>query len=345
MALAVSEFQLLLVQLAADLGIKLTALIAHLDKLDQREQLAFITEAYPELARAYLAASGEVSVQWYNEQPTTSAFIAETVDLIPDERLAASGRWALLQTDPVKALMGSAQRAVMDQSRETIVTNVDAEYEHEPTDKPLGTRWARHASANACGFCRMLATRGAIYRNDGVVYDAKTGTHRTVVKGRSVDPYSSDERAIRAGALTRDQALENRSRYVSARQAAKVGKMVGDLRNRPLRGTQKLGEKYHDHCHCIAVPVRPGGFYEPPDYVEQWQDDYIAASRQSMDPKVIARLMEKDAADGGAEGAKVEYVEVRYPPDANGYRRVKRVVKDSGVHKAAQQSPEWDVLG
>lgn len=154
MALAVSEFQLVLVQLAADLGIKIGRLLAGMDRLDKAEGLAFITEAYPELALAYLAASNELSVQFYNEQPTVSDFEAQSIDLIPVERLAISGRWALLENDPVQALTGSATRAVMDQSRDTIVENVEVEE---------GARWARHASANACPWCRMLTTRGAVY--------------------------------------------------------------------------------------------------------------------------------------------------------------------------------------
>lgn len=162
MALAVSEFQLLLTQLAADLGIKVDRLVRQMDRLDTPEQLAFITDAYPELAGPYLAASGQVSAQWYAEQPVSpaprgvAAFVAEAAELLPGSRLAASGRWAILQQDPIQSLQGSATRAVFDESRLTIVENADRE----------GVRWARHASANACGFCRMLATRGAVYRGN-----------------------------------------------------------------------------------------------------------------------------------------------------------------------------------
>ncbi|QDF19736.1 capsid maturation protease [Mycobacterium phage LilSpotty] len=158
MALAVSEFQLLLVQLAADLGIRLGRLFTRIDRLDKSEAFAFITDAYPELALPYIASSGELAVQFYNDQPTVSDFVAEPIDLIPDDRLAASGRWALTQNDPVHAITGSAERAVLDQSRDTILENVEAE---------AGATWARHASANACPFCRMLCTRGAAYLTRG----------------------------------------------------------------------------------------------------------------------------------------------------------------------------------
>ncbi|MFI1913474.1 hypothetical protein [Nocardia sp. NPDC020380] len=47
--------------------------------------------------------------------------------------------------------------------------------------------------------------------------------------------------------------------------------------------------QFHDNCRCMAVPVRPGGKYEPPAYVEQWEDEYKAAraAADSGDPNAI----------------------------------------------------------
>jgi len=288
MALAVAEFQLLLVKLAADLGIKIYRLIRQMGRLDQREQLAFITDAYPELATAYLSAAGALSAQWYNEQPVrvpragVAVFEAEPADLLPTGQLAANGRWSMLQADPMKSLQGSAVRAVFDQSRQTVLENLAAEYEVSEDEVVAGpgTRWARHASANACAFCRVLATRGAVYRSE---------QSATRIVGRSLDLTISDRRRLRQGQgfatmseidkAAVDEALERRSRYSSTRAATKAGKRVGDKKVGSLRGERKYGDKYHDNCHCIAVPVRPGGSYEPPDYVEQWEWDYIDAVR------------------------------------------------------------------
>lgn len=285
MSLAVSEFQLLLTRLAVDLGIKVDRLLQRLDRLDERERLAFISDAYPELARAYLAAAMATTVQWYDEQPVATpkpgvaAFVAEAVDLIPDERLAASGRWALLQGKPVESLQGTAARAVFDQSRQTVLQNLAAEYGvSEAEIQAPGTRWARHASANACSFCKLMATRGAVYRSE---------SSATKVRGRSLELTTADRRQLRQGQgfaplseldpAAVDEALERRSRYTNARAAKKAGKLVGDRKTGALRGSQKYGDKYHDWCHCTAVPVRPGGFYDPPPYVEQWERDYVEA--------------------------------------------------------------------
>lgn len=58
------------------------------------------------------------------------------------------------------------------------------------------------------------------------------------------------------------------------------------------RAKRKPGQKYHDHCYCLAVPVRSGG-YEPPDYVQQWQADYEKAHAEyGSDPAAISRAMD-----------------------------------------------------
>lgn len=338
MALAVAEFQLLLTQLAADLGIKIDRLIPQLDRFDRVESLVFLTEAYPQLAHAYLRASSELSAVFYEEQPAIAprpgraSFVAKATDLLPDERLSANARWALQQRNPAEALKGSAVRAIFDQSRQTMLENLADEYQ-----VPLrqlgdaGTRWARHAAVNACGFCKMLATRGAVYRSRGVAYDEEAGVHRTVVAGRGASLTAGDRRRIASGNESAENALSRRERYVSTRRAAKQGREVGDLRTGQLRGSQSHADRYHDNCHCVAVPVRPGGSYEPPDYTQRWESNYVAASRESADPKVIARLMDHEDAPA------IRMVEIEtYSTSANGWV-TKKVPADSPAARASRR--------
>ncbi|MFT4125087.1 MAG: hypothetical protein QM662_02500 [Gordonia sp. (in: high G+C Gram-positive bacteria)] len=290
---AVPEFQGLLAELARKLGVGVEKLLSRLDRLSPAEQYAFVTEAYPELAASFLAASGDLTAQWYAEQPTAptapgvALFDPESAPLPPVEQLAANARWALTQNLVIPALQGAATRALFNASRDTVLLNVERE----------GVRWARHASANACGFCRMLATRGAVYTSSAAA---------TRVVGRSVDISVGDRRAIAAGTLTRDQARANRSVYASARAAARAGKHVGDTKDRRLRGNAAKGDRYHDHCHCIAIPVRAGDTYEPAPYVEQWEDDYRAARDAGLTSAPdIARFMEKGRAAAAKMKAKV----------------------------------------
>ncbi len=199
---------------------------------------AWVIDAFPELVAQYGSIAGDLAAEWYEESAPALAYQATAAPLPPLAKWAASASWALNVGDGTTALDllgGTAQRGIYDQYRTTIVQNAEAE----------GSTWARHASANACSFCRMLATRG--------------------------DVYGSKEKAERVG---------GRGKALSENRPGKRGRKAGGIRT---RGSQAIGDKYHDNCHCIAVEVRPGGFYEPPDYVAKWQDEYWAASMIARD--------------------------------------------------------------
>ena len=93
--------------------------------------------------------------------------------------------------------------------------------------------------------------------------------------GRSVDLATADRRQIHGGLTTREAALARRESYKTYQRGARKGQE----KFRRQRGNAALGGKYHDHCRCIAVPVRSGMSYDPPDYVERWEQDYIDAVR------------------------------------------------------------------
>ena len=188
----------------------------------------------------------------------------------------------------VPGLSQQQVQGIKTASRDTILDNVERE----------GVKWARYASSTACGFCRMLATRGAVYNSE-----AAAGR----VVGRAPSLTAGDRRAIAAGTLSAEQARANRSTYSSARAAARAGASVGDAKPRRLRGNQQHGERYHRNCRCVATAVRAGDTYEPPAYVQQWEDAYQAARKQAKaerlingrgvpDPAATANLM--DSAPG-----------------------------------------------
>lgn len=164
---------------------------------DSPEILAVLEAAVPEIVGQHATAAALVSAQWYDELADTDFTATPVVDL-PEERLNSTIRWALYapgDADPIERLAGSSKRMVFDASRTTIIENANTE----------GVSWSRYASATACEFCRLLSTRGAVYKS-------------------------------------RQTAL-----------------------------------KSHDHCRCIAVPERGG--YDPPAYVQDWEDEYIAARK------------------------------------------------------------------
>jgi len=101
------------------------------------------------------------------------------------------------------------------------------------------------------------------------VYDA---SRTTVV-------YNADRENVRYARQARPDACAF-CRLLAQRdnlyRTEKSATMVVGLRGKP-RGGRPLGKQYHDNCHCVAVPVRPGTVYHPPEYVDDWVEQYKRA--------------------------------------------------------------------
>lgn len=234
--------------------------------------------AFPQVVLPHANAAAAVTAQWYDEVVDATDFTAQPVVDLPAERMDNTIRWALwapaekrvpedlVPREPVDVvpvvpadvtlsrLAGSAKRMVFDASRETVLDNTYRQ----------GIRWARYASADACAFCRMLATKSTSKR----LYRTEKSAQRVV--GRSTDLTAADRKALRAGLANKEELLARRETY-------ERGDRKGEAKVHQQRGTQDLGDKYHDHCRCTAVPVRDGETYTPPDYVDGWSQDYIDA--------------------------------------------------------------------
>lgn len=184
----VSNFQRLLVTLGA-------AAVTAVQAMWRTTELQDVKDAYPEVLLPFIAASGSLAAEWYYSLNPDAPFAIEAAPLPQPPVLSASVGWSFSQADPLTALAGSSERHVFTSARETVVSNAQRE----------GVTWARYASANACPWCRVLATREAVYKSA-------------------------------------DNAI-----------------------------------KGHDNCHCLAVPVREGDIWTPPDYVQGWAEEYNAA--------------------------------------------------------------------
>ena len=236
-----AELRSALVDLNALMVSDLAALWRAVDGQDVEFLRDALQAEVPGVVDPYLAAAGDITADWYEAQAPDLNYVARPAAVVDEGQLQATARWAagtVLTKSPVSPLdllAGSMQRALFNESRETIVENAEVE---------PGARWARHASANACEFCRMVATRGAVYTSESAA---------SRVGGRGVD------------------------------ESTNIGRRRGGrARGIRARGNQSIGDKYHDHCHCIAVPVRPGQSYNPPSYVEEWEAEYTRA-RQAAD--------------------------------------------------------------
>lgn len=211
-----------------------------------------------EIVEKYGSASGALAADWFDEMRELAGvegrFAAQVATLPSAERLEVLARWGIgplfgADPDPVGALTitsGALDRMVLGVGRETTQEAVAAD--------PAQPRYARHASANACAFCAMLATRGAVYtsvENAGGVTGEKLG--------------GKDYRKMPEQGVGREQILAG-SRARTVAQGGRKGRAT----KRPL------GEKYHDACHCVVVPVW-GDEYEEAPYVARWREAYAAA--------------------------------------------------------------------
>lgn len=209
--------------------------------LSPERAAALVRDLMPELVAEYGMQAADLSADFYDEAryvalgAAAAAGYSATTPPVPGEEVVQDALgWALAPLfapeapDNLTALKRSAgklQKLVAGHGRDTVEWNA--------ANDPVGTRYMRHASANACAFCRMLATREATY-------------------------------------LTAESAV----RVVGEVDPRSTGSTV-----RGPRGTQELGEKYHDNCKCIAVPVFPGDRYEAAPHIKEWGNQYTAASR------------------------------------------------------------------
>lgn len=124
----------------------------------------------PELGAVYGSATASLAADWYDdlrlEKDIPGRFMARVAE--PElGRTDALSRWAvepLFSDTPNFALarenaQGGLQRLIADAGRETVMGSSIAD--------PSAQGWQRSASGG-CGFCQMLASRGAVYSESTV---------------------------------------------------------------------------------------------------------------------------------------------------------------------------------
>lgn len=206
-----------------------------------------LAQVLAEIADKYGAAAASLAADWYDEARADAAVTGRFAAVLaapPDtDRVTALARWGvgpLFGANPdgaaaLSLIVGGLQRIVVDQARDTTFGSVAAD--------PARPRWARHASANACAFCALMASRGAVY-----------ATERDASQVTGANLGGKDYRKMRRLGTSRESILAGvRPATVAA----------GGRKGRPTK--RPLGEKYHDDCHCVAIEVF--GEYTPAPYV------------------------------------------------------------------------------
>lgn len=128
----------------------------------------------------YGSASSALGAEWYDAQRAAAAvrgpFTVPVADVPPEGQTEASLRWATrdlwpapsgetAQQEPIETRLqaafnvadGVAQKLVTDQGRQTIRQAVRQDRE--------AVAYARAAALGGCPFCKLMASRGAVYKD------------------------------------------------------------------------------------------------------------------------------------------------------------------------------------
>lgn len=167
-----------------------------------------------DLAVTYGTAAGTVAADWYDEtrdtMPTRARFRA-FVPEIGDLGTAELVRWGiepLYQAEPdrltaAEKLAGGLQRRIANVARDTVRSSSLAD--------PDADGWQRQTTGQSCGFCQLLASRGAVYTERSVDFASHDHCDCYAVpafKGtpRPVQPYTPSSRSIGPGDRARLRA-------------------------------------------------------------------------------------------------------------------------------------------
>ena len=190
------------------------------------------------LVNTYGGVAADLTAEWWDEIMMDDIYFAQTADLPTYEQLTTEVAWGTAKTkrkDVLSRMAMLTQKHIFGAHRNTVDLNA------------LNTKtgYARMAQPDACAFCRMLASRGAVY--------------------------GSEAAALYVGAA-------------SVKQHYSDGKKKGTrLKKGRVRGVQKAGSKYHDHCRCVTAPVPEHIDPNYPDYMEKFEDEYTQATKALAD--------------------------------------------------------------
>lgn len=152
------------------------------------------------IVEQYARTSSSLAADFYDAQREAAGvpgtFTVPVADPPPPEQTEASFRWAtkdLWPRDPEDPKTTDAQREPLDVRLAQAETKAERVAQKLVTDTGRGTvqeavrqdrlatAWARSAARGACAFCKLLAARGAVYKQDTADFRAHDGCHCGVI--------------------------------------------------------------------------------------------------------------------------------------------------------------------
>ena len=258
----ISGYDLALESLSTAALADLRALLSGLEDLSPERSKAILFEAFPEVFNPYAAASSDVSASFYEEvrelAGVKGSFAAEALDTVESDRwgaLVGAGTQPRMLEQGASNLMFTFLSGGLTSILSTVAA--DTIYGNAQKD-PVTTRFQRVPKVGCCGFCGMLASRGADY-------DSEESALRVV--GRGVPVHRTK------------------------------GKRGGQGKGIRHRGSQAVGEKFHDHCKCRTVQVYEGNAVEMQADAGKYFDAYGTA-RDNINAGLTLESQTSKASDG-----------------------------------------------
>lgn len=178
MALSTADVRSELVQITDAAASDIRSMLASLVNASAEEVRDLILSDLPGLADDYQLASASLAADWYDDLRYEASVPGRFSAIIPapatEARLESLARWAvspLFSTSPdmgaaTALLQGGLRGLIAEAHRSTIVGSSIAD--------PKVTGWARYGRGATCAFCRLLISRGDVYKESTAKFHSHT---------------------------------------------------------------------------------------------------------------------------------------------------------------------------
>ena len=258
----VQGYDLTLDSISTSALVDLRGLLDAVDGMDPGRAQAILFEAFPEVFNPYAATSSAVSASFYEEvrdyAGVAGSFSAATLDDVETPRwnslvgfaaqpsLFERGASALIYS----VLSGGLTSILSEIAGDTIYGNAQRER--------VTVGFQRVPKPGCCGFCGMLASRGATYSSE----------------------------AAASGVVGRGVPVEKT-----------IGKSGGQGKGIKPRGSRSVGQKFHDHCKCRTVQVYEDNYVEMQAGADKYLESY-AKARNKVNEGLRLETVQFKARDG-----------------------------------------------
>jgi hypothetical protein len=163
-----------------------------------RESVPDWLAAMNQVVAQYSQTSAALAAEFYDAQREAAGvpgpFTVPLADPPPEEQTTASLRWATkdlwprvpddatpAQLEPMDVRLDQAEKKAEQVAQKLVADTGRGTVQAAVRQDRQATAWARSAARGACSFCKLLASRGAVYGEDTADFRAHDGCHCGVI--------------------------------------------------------------------------------------------------------------------------------------------------------------------